>query len=109
MEKLKWWGYVHTSGTVHLKRYFGPQDIDEAHESPFCAEVYGPFEADSHDDARYVFAMLRITRPCKECGSQIVAGSPHAQDKAAHMAGYCCFGCKEVHDKKLELMKEGKL
>ena len=47
----QWWGYVHTLGTIQAKRYFGPQDITEANESPFCKEVYGPFPAKDREDA----------------------------------------------------------
>lgn len=49
--KLEWWGYLHTKGTLHAKRYFGPLDIDEAHESPFVQRVAGPFLATGRDDA----------------------------------------------------------
>lgn len=46
-----WWGYVHTSGSVHVKRYFGPQDIDEAYESPFVKDVFGPWTCSGREDA----------------------------------------------------------
>lgn len=46
-----WWGYVHTSGTIQAKRYFGKEDIAEAKASPFCARVFGPFPAMDRDDA----------------------------------------------------------
>lgn len=46
-----WWGYLHTSGTIQAKRYFGKQDIDEAFESLFCDIVYGPFPADNREEA----------------------------------------------------------
>jgi hypothetical protein len=52
MSELEWWGYVHTSGTVHAKRWFGDQrDLDEARESDFVGNVYGPFKATCRDDA----------------------------------------------------------
>lgn len=51
MTKLKWWGYLHISGTIQAKRYFGPLDTQEANESPFCKIVCGPFEAENRDDA----------------------------------------------------------
>lgn len=51
MNKLLWWGYLHTSGTLQAKRYFGELDIQEAHESPFCKKVVGPFEASDRDEA----------------------------------------------------------
>ena len=47
----QWWGYIHTSGTVHVKRYFGPLDIREARESDFCNIVRGPVEAIDREDA----------------------------------------------------------
>lgn len=51
---MKWWGYLHTSGTLQVKRYhpqFGEGDMDDAYSSPFCAKVVGPFYATSRDDA----------------------------------------------------------
>lgn len=51
-EGIEWWGYLHTNGSIHTKRYFGELDITEAHESPFCARVVGPFEAKTGDEAR---------------------------------------------------------
>ena len=51
MSKSLWWGYKHTSGTYHAKRYFDKQDTDEAEESPFCEQVVYPFEAESRDEA----------------------------------------------------------
>ena len=26
---MKWWGYVHTNGTIQVKRYFDKQDLEE--------------------------------------------------------------------------------
>lgn len=51
MSKNQWWGYVHISGSLQAKRYFGPLDIQEAHESPFCTQITGPFEAETRDEA----------------------------------------------------------
>lgn len=56
--KFLWWGYRHISGTLQAKRYFEPLDIQEAHESPFCAEVVGPFEASDRDEALNIVAEL---------------------------------------------------
>jgi len=47
----KWWGYLHTEGTLHVKRYFGPMDIDEAYESPFVSLVAGPWECKDREEA----------------------------------------------------------
>lgn len=49
--KNLWWGYKHTSGTYQAKRYFGPVDIMEAEQSPFCEMAVGPFEASNREEA----------------------------------------------------------
>jgi hypothetical protein len=49
--KIQWWAYIHSNGTLQLKRYFGREDINEAIESPFCGKIYGPFDADNREDA----------------------------------------------------------
>ncbi len=49
--KNKWWGYLHTNGTLQAKRYFGGLDIEEATESPFVERAIGPFEANDREDA----------------------------------------------------------
>ena len=49
--KNLWWGYLHTSGTLQVKRYFSQLDIDEAIESPFCDTVRGPWEAENREEA----------------------------------------------------------
>lgn len=51
MELYDWWGYLHTSGTIHAKRYFNIKDIQEATESPFVKRVCPPFRAANHDEA----------------------------------------------------------
>jgi len=48
---LSWWGYLHTSGTIQVKRYFRNEDIEEAMESPFVAYIVLPFEAISRENA----------------------------------------------------------
>lgn len=52
--ELLWWGYLHVNGGLHLKRYFGREDIRQATESPFVDEAYGPFEADTRDEAELI-------------------------------------------------------
>jgi hypothetical protein len=54
MKNNMWWGYVHTSGTIQLKRYFSQLDIDEAYESPFVKEVYGPWECQGREEAEKI-------------------------------------------------------
>ena len=57
-DKLLWWGYIHTNGSTHLKRYFGPLDIEEAHKSPFCKVIFNPFPATNRDDAMVILNEL---------------------------------------------------
>ena len=52
--KLKWWGYRHTNGSLHTKRYFDHRDLEEPRQSPFVAEIHGPFEAENANAAREV-------------------------------------------------------
>ena len=53
--KLLWWGYLHTSGTIQVKRCFDPRDLEDAYESPFVRFVVAPFPAEGREDAiRYV-------------------------------------------------------
>jgi len=47
----QWWGYLHTEGTLHVKIYFGPEDIMEAHDSPFVDAVAGPWECNDGEEA----------------------------------------------------------
>ena len=48
----EWWGYFHTNGSIHAKRYWGDwRDIEEAVESPFCKKVIKPVACYSREDA----------------------------------------------------------
>lgn len=51
MGNILWWGYLHTSGTLQVKRYFGPLDLQEAYESPFVDKVRGPWAVVSREEA----------------------------------------------------------
>lgn len=48
---IKWWGYEHTNGTIHIKRYFSEEDLIEAEDSPFVKDVRGPVEAPTKEKA----------------------------------------------------------
>jgi hypothetical protein len=51
---MKWWGYLHTNGSIVLKRYHAlstAEDIEEAKRSPFVDKVVPPFEAIGREDA----------------------------------------------------------
>lgn len=49
--KFRWWGYLHTAGTIQAKRYFSELDIKEAKESPFVQRIIYPFFAEDREDA----------------------------------------------------------
>jgi len=52
-----WWGYLHTNGTIQVKRHIDYKDILIAKNSDFVVRVIRPFLANDRDDA------IRI---CKE-------------------------------------------
>lgn len=54
MPKLKWWGYLHVSGTKMLKRYFDPDDPIIAAKSDFVERVIQPFMARDSTEARQI-------------------------------------------------------
>jgi len=53
MSKIEWWGYLHSNGDLHLKRYFGdPRDYtDDCVGNDFVQRVVPPFEADTYEQA----------------------------------------------------------
>jgi hypothetical protein len=48
---LEWYGYLHVDDSIHCKRYFDEDDINEVIESDFVFRVHGPFEAESRKEA----------------------------------------------------------
>lgn len=48
---IQWWGYLHTNGTIQVKRFFDTLDIIEAADSPFVQRTTGPFNAVDRADA----------------------------------------------------------
>jgi hypothetical protein len=48
---MKWWGYKHINGSIHVKRFFSQEDITEASESPFVVCCTKVIDADSREDA----------------------------------------------------------
>lgn len=51
-EDIEWWGYLHTNGTIQVKRWFGDElDLKEARESPFVRAVVNPFPASGREEA----------------------------------------------------------
>ena len=51
---MKWWGYKHTNGSVQVKRYFSPTDLQDAYESPFVKQVVEPFDAETREEAAQI-------------------------------------------------------
>jgi len=49
--KIKWWAYLHTEGTLQLKRYIDKVSLDDADSSPFVIKRTEPFDADSREQA----------------------------------------------------------
>ena len=49
--KILWWGYRHIDGSLHAKRYFSEQDLDEARESPFVKRYSPAFPAQNREEA----------------------------------------------------------
>jgi len=47
----QWWGYLHTSGTLQVKRFFSMADFEDAMDSPFVKEYYGPWECAGREEA----------------------------------------------------------
>jgi hypothetical protein len=52
--QLRWYGYRHQNGTLHVKRFvghFGSGDMVIAKNSPFVTDVFGPFDAQNQHAA----------------------------------------------------------
>lgn len=54
---LLWWGYIHTNGTLHVKRYFNDKDLDDARYSHFVIKIFMPFEAKDNEEALSIVRM----------------------------------------------------
>ncbi len=68
LPKNEWWGYLHTNGTVQVKRAFSDlaADMADAQSSPFVRRVYGPVLARRRE---------RETRQAAEARPPVTAGS----------------------------------
>ena len=48
-----WWAYKHLDGSIHIKRFLGAgKDKQEAEKDPYVQDMWGPFEAQSFEDAQ---------------------------------------------------------
>jgi hypothetical protein len=51
---LKWYGYRHNNGTLHVRRYlgkYGDAEIEDCRASPYIREIFGPFDAQNQHSA----------------------------------------------------------
>jgi len=50
---LMWWGYLHSNGTVQVKRWFGDHKdyTEDCEGNDFVVQVVKPFAAASHEEA----------------------------------------------------------
>lgn len=59
---MKFWAYLHTNGTIQLKRYWESEIaatlLKDARESAFVVRVVGPFEADLRTEAERIARQL---------------------------------------------------
>ena len=63
-----WWGYLHSNGSIQTKRFINNlpnamASLDDARESPFVVQMYGPFEA---EDRKAAFKILKEKLTIKE-------------------------------------------
>ena len=50
---IEWWGYLHSNGTVQVKRWFGDHGdyTTDCYGNDFVLQVVPPFKAESHEEA----------------------------------------------------------
>jgi hypothetical protein len=53
MNTLMWWGYLHSSGTIQVKRWFGDHKdyTEDCYDNEFVQRVIPPFAAETHHEA----------------------------------------------------------
>jgi len=56
MDKLMWWGYMHSNGTLQLKRWLGDHAdyTTDCYGNPFVLKVAEPFEANTYEKALHI-------------------------------------------------------
>ena len=52
-DKVMWWGYLHSNGTVQVKRWFGDHKdyTEDCENNDFVCSIVRPFEANTRDEA----------------------------------------------------------
>jgi hypothetical protein len=50
---MKYWAYLHSNGSIQLKRYFGDKQdyTTDCQNNPFILKVIPPFDASNDDEA----------------------------------------------------------
>ena len=53
MENTMWWGYLHSNGTIQVKRWFGDRKdyTEDCEGNDFVVRVVPPFAADTREAA----------------------------------------------------------
>jgi hypothetical protein len=56
MSDLMYWGYLHSNGSIQVKRWFGDHKdyTDDCKDNPFVLHVVPPFHADTREDAMVI-------------------------------------------------------
>lgn len=51
--EIMWWGYLHSSGSIQVKRWFGDHKdyTEDCDGNDFVVRVVPPFAADTHEKA----------------------------------------------------------
>lgn len=57
--KIMWWGYLHSNGTIQCKRWFGDHEDyrGDCAGNPFVKQIVVPFEAASQEEAMQILKM----------------------------------------------------
>lgn len=52
-DDIMWWGYLHSNGTIQVKRWFGDHKdyTEDCEGNDFVVQVVRPFPADSREEA----------------------------------------------------------
>jgi hypothetical protein len=57
-----WWGYLHSNGTIQVKRWFGDHKdyTDDCYNNDFVSLILSPFKANTRKDAvKHIEKVLR--------------------------------------------------
>ena len=53
---IQWWGYLHSNGTIQIKRWFGDHKdyTEDCWGNDFVKEVIAPFSSNSRKEAQII-------------------------------------------------------